>query len=75
MVRKESPQGVPPLKMRIENGIKQLKFEKADKFTKTEHNQTPLIDRSVTFKVDVVFNFKDGVTKLIKAYQKLFPLL
>ena len=66
-------QGIPPLKKRQGSGLAQSDFEKAsefngqftDVFTKSEHSQVPLLDRSAPFMEDIVVT-KEGVTKLLK---------
>ena len=66
-------QGIPPLKKRQGSGLAQSDFEKAsefnsqftDVFTKIEHSQVPLLDRSAPFMEDIVVT-KEGVTKLLK---------
>ena len=62
-----------PLKKRQGSGLAQSDFEKAsefngqftDVFTKSEHSQVPLLDRSAPFMDDIVVT-KEGVTKLLK---------
>ena len=71
--QKKDTQGIPPLKKRQGGGLAQSDFEKAsefngqftDVFTKSEHSQVPLLDRSVPFMEDIVVT-KEGVTKLLK---------
>ena len=71
--QKKDTQGIPPLKKRQENGLAQSDFEKAsefngqftDVFTKSEHSQVPLLDRSAPFMEDIVVT-KEGVKKLLK---------
>ena len=71
--QKEDTQGIPPLKKRQGSGLAQSDFEKAsefngqftDVFTKSEHSQVPLLDRSAPFMEDIVVT-KEGVTKLLK---------
>ena len=71
--QKKDTQGVPPLKKRQGSGLAQSDFEKAsefngqftDVFTKSEHSQVPLLDRSAPFMEDIVVT-KEGVTKLLK---------
>ena len=71
--QKKDTQGIPPLKKRQGSGLAQSDFEKAsefngqftDVFTKSEHSQVPLLDRSVPFMEDIVVT-KEGVTKLLK---------
>ena len=71
--QKKDVQCIPPLKKRQGRGLAQSDFEKAsefngqftDVFTKTEHSQVPLLDRSTPFMDDIVVT-KEGVTKLLK---------
>ena len=64
---------IPPLKKRQGGGLAQSDFEResefnsqlTDVFTKSEHSQVPLLDRSATFMEDIVVT-KEGVTKLLK---------
>ena len=71
--QKKDTQGIPPLKKRQGSGLAQSAFEKAsefngqftDVFTKSEHSQVPLLDRSAPFMEDIVVT-KEGVTKLLK---------
>ena len=61
------------MKKRQGGGLAQSDFEKAsgfncqftDVFTKSEHSQVPLLDRSVPFMADIVVT-KEGATKLLK---------
>ena len=61
------------MKKKNGSGITQSDFEKAeefngqftDVFTKTVHDQVPLLDRSAPF-MDEIFVTKEGVTKLLK---------
>ena len=61
------------MKKRQGSGFAQSDFEKAsefngqfaDVFTKSEHSQVPLLDRSAPFMEDIVVT-KEGVTKLLK---------
>ena len=61
------------VKKRQGSGLVQSDFEKAsefngqftDVFTKNEHSQVPLLDRSAPFMEDIVVT-KEGVTKLLK---------
>ena len=61
------------MKKRQGSGLAQSVFEKAsefngqfaDVFTKTEHSQVPLLDRSAPFMEDIVVT-KEGVTKVLK---------
>ena len=71
--QKKDTQGIPPLKKRYGDGVAQSDVEKADEFngqftdvfTKTEHSQVPLLDRSAPFMEEIVVT-KEGVTKLLK---------
>ena len=71
--QKKDTQGIPPMKKRQGSGLAQSDFEKAsefngqftDVFTKSEHSQVPLLDRSAPFMEDIVVT-KEGVTKLLK---------
>ena len=59
-------QGIPHLKKKNGSGIAQSDFEKADRFngqftdvfTKTVHNQVPLLDRSAPFMDELVVMYK-----------------
>ena len=70
---KKIPKVFPPLKKRQGSGLAQSDFEKAsefngqftDVFTKSEHSQVPLLDRSAPFMEDIVVT-KEGVIKLLK---------
>ena len=61
------------MKKRQGSGLAQSDFEKAsefnghfmDVFSKTEHSQVPLLDKSAPFMDDIVVT-KEGVTKLLK---------
>ena len=61
------------MKKRQGSGLAQSDFEKAsefngqftDVFTKSEHSQVPLLDRSAPFMEDIIVT-KEGVTKLLK---------
>ena len=61
------------MKKRNGSGVALSDFQKAsefngqftDVFTKTEHSQTPLLDRSAPFMEDIVVT-KEGVAKLLK---------
>ena len=67
------PTVFPHLKKRQRSGLARSDFEKAsefncqfmDVFTKSEHSQVPLLDRSAPFMEDIVLT-KEGVTKLLK---------
>ena len=56
-------QGIPPLKRKNEKGVAQSDFEKAgefngqftDVFSKDEHTQVPLLDRSAPFMMILLF--------------------
>ena len=70
--QRKDTQGISPLKKKNGSGIQaQSDFEKAeefngqftDVFTKTVHNQVPLLDRSAPF-IDEIVVTKEGVTKL-----------
>ena len=71
--QRKDTQGISPLKKKIGSGIAQSDFEKAeefngqftDVFTKTVHNQVPLLDRSAPFMDEIVVT-NEGVTKLLK---------
>ena len=60
--QKKDTQGIPPLKKRQGGGLAQSDLEKAsefngqftDVFTKSEHCQVPLLDRSAPFMEDIV---------------------
>ncbi|MES9950854.1 MAG: reverse transcriptase family protein, partial [Candidatus Thiodiazotropha sp.] len=70
--RKDS-QGIPPLKRRNGNGLAESEQDQAeefngqftDVFTKSEHSQVPLIDKSTPPMEDIVVS-SEGVTKLLK---------
>ena len=72
-IQKNYTQGIPPLKKRQGSGLVQSDFEKGsglngqftDVYTKSEHSQVPLLDRSAPFMEDIVVT-KEGVTKLLK---------
>ena len=62
------------MKKRNGSGLAESDFEKAGEFngqftvtvfTKTEHSQTPLLNRKAPFMEDIVVS-KEGVTKLLK---------
>ena len=71
--QKKDTQGIPPLKRKNGKGVAQSDLEKAeelngqftDVFSKNEHTQTPLLDRSAPFMNDIAVS-KDGVIKLLK---------
>ena len=71
--QKKDTQGIPALKKRQGSGLAQSDLEKAsefngqfmDVFSKTEHSQVPLLDRSAPFMEDIVVT-KEGVTQLLK---------
>ena len=79
--QKKYTQGITPLKKRQGGGLAQSDFEKAsefngqftDVFTKSEHSQVPLLDRSVLFMEDIVVT-KEGATKLLKGLNPLKAL-
>ena len=76
--QKKDTQGIPPLKKRQGGGLAQSDFKKAsefnsqftDVFTKSEHSQVPLLDRSAPSMEDIVVT-KEGVTKLLKGDSKV----
>ena len=81
--QKKDTQGIPPLKRKNGKGVAQSDLEKAeefngqftDVFSKNEHIQAPLLDRSAPFMNDMVVS-KDGVIKLLKGlnpYKALGP--
>ena len=67
--QKKDTQGIPPLKRKNGKGVAQSDLEKAeefngqftDVFSKNEHTQVPLLDRSAPFMNDIAVS-KDGVT-------------
>ena len=71
--QKKDTQSIPPLKRMNGKGVAQSDLEKAeefngqftDVFSKNEHTQVPLLDRSAPFMNDIVVS-KDGVIKLLK---------
>ena len=71
--QKKDTQGIPPLKRKNGKGVVQSDLEKAeefngqftDVFSKNEHTQVPLLDRSTPFMNDIAVS-KDGVIKLLK---------
>ena len=71
--QKKTPKVSYPFKKRNGSGVAQSEFDKADEFngqfadvfTKTEHNQVPLLDRSASFMEEIVVT-KEGLTKLLK---------
>ena len=71
--KKKDTQGIPPLKRKNGKGVAQSDLEKAeefngqftDVFSKNEHTQVPLLDRSAPFMNDIAVS-KDGVIKLLK---------
>ena len=71
--QKKDTQGIPPLKRKNGKGVAQSDLEKAeefngqftDVFSKNEHTQVPLLDRSAPFMNGIAFS-KDGVIKLLK---------
>ena len=71
--QKKDTQGIPTLKRKNGKGVAQSELEKAEEFNghymdvvnKKEHNQVPLLDRSVPFMNDNAVS-KDGVIKLLK---------
>ena len=73
--QKKDTQGIPPLKRKNGKGVAQSDLEKAeefngqvtDVFSKNEHVQVPLLDRSAPFMNDIAVS-KDGVIKLLKGF-------
>ena len=73
--QKKDTQGIPPLKRKNGKGVAQSDLEKAeefngqftDVFSKNEHTQVPLLDRSAPFMNDIAVS-KDGVIKLLKGF-------
>ena len=71
--QKKDTQGIPPLKRKNGKGVAHSDLEKAeefngqftDVFSKNEHTQVPLLDRSASFMNDIAVS-KDGVIKLLK---------
>ena len=71
--QKKDTQGIPPLKRKNGKGVAQSDLEKAeefngqftDVFSKNEHTQVPLLDRSAPFMNDIAVS-KDRVIKLLK---------
>ena len=71
--QKKDTQGIPPLKRKNGKGVAQSDLEKAeefngqftDVFSKNEHTQVPLLDRSAPFMNDIAVS-KEGVIKLLK---------
>ena len=71
--QKKDTRGIPPLKRKNGKGVAQSDLEKAeefngqftDVFSKNEHTQVPLLDRSAPFMNDIAVS-KDGVIKLLK---------
>ena len=71
--QKKDTQSIPPLKRKNGKGVAQSDLEKAeefngqftDVFSKNEHTQVPLLDRSAPFMNDIAVS-KDGVIKLLK---------
>ena len=71
--QKKDTQDIPPLKRKNGKGVAQSDLEKAeefngqftDVFSKNEHTQVPLLDRSAPFMNDIAVS-KDGVIKLLK---------
>ena len=71
--QKKDTQGIPSLKRKNGKGVAQSDLEKAeefngqftDVFSKNEHTQVPLLDRSAPFMNDIAVS-KDGVIKLLK---------
>ena len=71
--QKKDTQGIPPLKRKNGKGVAQSDLGKAkefngqftDVFSKNEHTQVPLLDRSAPFMNDIAVS-KDGVIKLLR---------
>ena len=71
--QKKDTQGIPPLKRKNGKGVAQSDLEKAvefngqftEVFSKNEHTQVPLLDRSAPFMNDIAVS-KEGVIKLLK---------
>ena len=71
--KKKDTQGIPPLKRKNGKGVAQSDLGKAeefsrqitDVFSKNEHTQVPLLNRSAPFMNDIAVS-KDGVIKLLK---------
>ena len=71
--QKKDTQGIPPLKRKNGKGVAHSDLEKAeefngqftDVFSKNEHTQVPLLDRSAPFMNDIAVS-EDGVIKLLK---------
>ena len=71
--QKKDAQGIPPQKRKNGKGVAQSDLEKAEEFngqftnvfSKNEHTQVPLLDRSAPFMNDIAVS-KDGVIKLLK---------
>ena len=71
--QKKDTQGIPPLKRKNGKSVAQSDLEKAeefngqftDVFSKNEHTQVPLLDRSAPFMNDIAVS-KDGIIKLLK---------
>ena len=71
--QKKDTQGIPLLKRKPGKGVVQSDLEKAeelngqftDVFSKNEHTQVPLLDRSAPFMNNIAVS-KDGVFKLLK---------
>ena len=71
--QKKDTQGISPLKRKNGKGVAQSDLQKAeefngqftDVFSKNEHTQVPLLDRSAPFMNDIAVS-KDGVIKLLK---------
>ena len=71
--QKKDTQDIPPLKRKNGKGVAQSDLEKAeefngqltDVFSKNEHTQVPLLDRSAPFMNDIAVS-EDGVIKLLK---------
>ena len=59
-------------------GVAQSESEKAAKFnvqfTKSEHNQVPLLERAAPFLEEIVVTVKEEVTKLLKGMNPIKAL-
>ena len=70
--QKKDTQGIPALKRKNGKGVasdlekaEELNGQSTDMFSKNEHTQVPLLDRSAPFMHDIVIS-KDGAIKLFK---------
>ena len=79
--QKKDTQGIPPLKKRQGGGLAQPDFVKVsefngqftDMFTKSEHSQVPLLDRSVPFMEDIVVTKEGELLKGLNPSKALGP--